>query len=130
MVVAGRYSFNKGLETVKGKYAHLLEEIVGIITKIDAAKCKTKWSKEKTMPGRMLYSPKKLNVAFRSLFLQKDWFSPRSSASILPISIQTTTHLNRYEKAHFVKWISSKITSAWRFSLANTPLWFTTSAQR
>lgn len=77
MVVAGRYSFNKGLETVKEKYAHLLQEIEGIITKIDASKFKTKKSKEKTMPGRMLYSPKKLNVAFRSLFSQKGWFSPR-----------------------------------------------------
>jgi len=77
MVVAGRYSFNKGLETVKGKYAHLLEEIESIITKINAAECKTKQSKEKTMPGRILYSPKKLNAAFRSLFSEKEWSSPR-----------------------------------------------------
>jgi hypothetical protein len=77
MIVAGRYSFNNGLETVKEKWSHLLEEIDGIITSIDASKCKTKKSKEKTMPGRMLYSPKKLNAAFHSLFSSKGWFSPR-----------------------------------------------------
>jgi len=77
MVIAGRYSFNKGLESVKEKYGYLLEEINDIITKIDASKCKTKKSKEKTMPGRMLYSPKKLNAAFRLLFSEKGWSSPR-----------------------------------------------------
>jgi len=77
MVVAGRYSFNKGLEVVKEKYSHLLEQINEIIGQIDASQCKTKKSKEKTMPGRMLYSPKKLNAAFRSLFSQKGWSSPR-----------------------------------------------------
>jgi len=77
MIIAGMYSFNKGIETIKDKYAPLLEEIEQIIGRIDASECKTKTSKEKTMPGRLLYSPKKLNTAFSLLFSEKDWASPR-----------------------------------------------------
>jgi len=77
VIIAGKYSFNKGLETIKKRYATLLDEVEDIITKIDASECKTKKSKEKTMPGRMLYSPRKLNMAFCSAFLEKDWSSPR-----------------------------------------------------
>jgi len=77
MIIAGRYSFNKGLKTVKKKYPDLLQEVETIIGKINASKCKTKKSKEKTMRNRMLYSPKKLNKKFKDLFLDKDWSSPR-----------------------------------------------------
>jgi hypothetical protein len=77
MIIAGRYSFNEGIDTVKDKYAPLLEEIEQIVGRIDASECKTKTSKEKTMPGRLLYSPKKLNTAFRLLFSEKGWASPR-----------------------------------------------------
>lgn len=76
MIIAGSYSFNKGSGTVKKKYPDLLQEVETIIGKINASKCKTKKSKEKTMPGRMLYSPKKLNTAFKSLFLKMGWSSP------------------------------------------------------
>lgn len=77
MIIAGRYSFNRGLKIINRKYPDLLQEIETIIRKITASKCKTKESKEKTMPGRMLYSPKKLNAAFKSLFSSEGWSSPR-----------------------------------------------------
>lgn len=77
MIIAGRYSFNNDLDILKEKYAELLGEIENIIGEINASRCKTKKSKEKTMPGRMLYSPKKLNEAFKSLFLTYGWSSPR-----------------------------------------------------
>lgn len=77
MIIAGRYSFNKGFETIKEKFAPLLEEVESIVAEVDASKCKTKKSKEKTMPGRMLYNPKKLNAVFHTLFLEKGWSSPR-----------------------------------------------------
>ena len=77
MIVAGRYSFNNGLGVLKEKYAELLRQIENIIGQINVAEYKTKKSKEKTMPGRMLYSPKKLNEAFKSLFLTYGWTSPR-----------------------------------------------------
>ena len=77
MRIPGSYSFNKGLETVQERYAPLLKEIEQIIRKIDASICKTKTSKEKTMSGRLLYSPKVMNDAFRLLFYQKGWSSQR-----------------------------------------------------
>ncbi|OHB60523.1 MAG: restriction endonuclease [Planctomycetes bacterium RBG_13_46_10] len=77
MIIAGKYSFNKGLEAINKRYSHLFDEVESIIAKIDASKYKTKKSKEKTMPGRVLYSPRRLNIAFCSFFLEKEWLSPR-----------------------------------------------------
>ena len=51
MIIAGKYSFNNGLNVIKRDYRNLLEETVAIIGEIDARKYKTKKSKEKTMPG-------------------------------------------------------------------------------
>ncbi|MDD5134516.1 MAG: BglII/BstYI family type II restriction endonuclease [Phycisphaerae bacterium] len=73
MIIAGRYSFNKGLEIIQRDYKNLLKEISYIIGTIDAGKCKKKKSLEKTMPGRLLYSPKDLNSAFKREFEQVGW---------------------------------------------------------
>lgn len=40
---------------------------------VNAEACKTKVSKEKTMKGKLLYSPKDMNKAFRKLFHDKKW---------------------------------------------------------
>jgi len=77
MIIAGKYSFNKGLEIIKEKYAPLLNEVEDIITKIDSSKCKTKKSKEKAMPGRLLYSPTEVNKSFQRLFEKKGWATQR-----------------------------------------------------
>ena len=61
MVIAGEYSFKDGLERIRDKYPHLLEEIYEVIDTIDAQEHKTKKSQEKTMPGKMLFSPPSLN---------------------------------------------------------------------
>lgn len=36
MIIAGKYSFNKGEEYISAKYPHLLSEIVQVISAIDA----------------------------------------------------------------------------------------------
>jgi hypothetical protein len=77
MIVAGQYSFNNGLRILQSEYNELLEEIKHLIAKIDASPCKTKKSKEKTMRGRILYSPRKLNKAFKAIFFANGWSSPR-----------------------------------------------------
>lgn len=77
MKIAGQYSFNDGLKIIGAKYSKLLDEIKGIITKIDASECKTKESKEKTMSGRLLYSPVDLNKEFKKSFTEKDWESKK-----------------------------------------------------
>ena len=77
MKIAGIYSFNKGREVIEHNFPELLNEIKDIITSIDASKYKTKKSKEKTMRGRMLYSPVKLNKAFKAQFKKKKWSTVR-----------------------------------------------------
>jgi len=73
MIVAGRYSFKHGQEAVEERYPHLLREIHQVIDGIDASKHVTKVSKEKTMPGKLLYNPKSLNRAFSEGFAARDW---------------------------------------------------------
>lgn len=77
MKIVGRYSFNGGREAVEGKYPDLLLEIEAVIGAIDAEKLKDKESKEKTMMGRLLYSPKNLNKAFNLEFGKRAWSKKR-----------------------------------------------------
>ncbi|MDE3067952.1 MAG: restriction endonuclease [Verrucomicrobiota bacterium] len=73
MNIAGEFSFNKGAAYLAKNHQNLLDEIYGIITRVDAAPCKTKTSREKTMPGKMLYSPFALNRAFKAEFKALGW---------------------------------------------------------
>ncbi len=77
MKIAGIYSFNRGEESVKEKYPDLLKEVGTAIAQVDASQCKTKRSKEKTMRGAKLYSPKVLNRRFRDAFFGIGWKSVR-----------------------------------------------------
>lgn len=77
MKIAGIYSFNNGVDVVKKKYSALLSEIKNCISTIDASCCKTKKSKEKTMPGKTLYSPKDLNKQFKEILNPQGWESIR-----------------------------------------------------
>ena len=73
MIIAGKYSFNGGNEFINRKYKHLLSEIEDIISAVDANQHKTKKSKEKTMPGRMLFNPISLNRVFKNEFFNRQW---------------------------------------------------------
>ena len=77
MRIAGVYSFNDGQSVVQAKYPDLLKEVETAITLIDALACKTKTSKEKTMPGQVLFSPIKLNQAFKQQLNPLGWQSIR-----------------------------------------------------
>ncbi|MCL2304257.1 MAG: hypothetical protein FWC43_02820 [Planctomycetaceae bacterium] len=79
MKIAGEYSFNGGREAVQKNYPDLLRDIQHIIKSVDASICKTKKSKEKTMPGKLLFSPKELNKQFKTLFAKKGWESVREN---------------------------------------------------
>ena len=79
MRIAGVYSFNGGTEAVTHLYPELLVEVNAAIKAVDATLHKTKESTEKTMVGRMLYSPKGLNKAFRAAFGASGWRSVRVS---------------------------------------------------
>ena len=73
MIVVGRYSFNDGEEFISKEYSHLLKEIYDVISMVAAEKHRTKKSREKTMRGKMLYSPDSLNKAFKKGFKSKNW---------------------------------------------------------
>jgi len=77
MKTVGIYSFNNGKEIITAKFGNEFEEVCKIITEIQSQKYKTKTSREKTMRGKKLYSPKKLNKAFKEVFESGDWHDHR-----------------------------------------------------
>lgn len=91
MKVAGEYSFAGGLEVVKNNFGSLLDEITHAINQIDAEKHRTKVSKEKTMDGRMLYSPTELNKTFKKLLHPAGWLNHK-----VPCDYSTNYYVNDY----------------------------------
>ncbi|MCF8305926.1 MAG: hypothetical protein K9I71_05955 [Ignavibacteriales bacterium] len=101
----------------------LYKEIVDTIQSIDASKFITKISKEKTMTGKMLYSPIELNKIFNKKFNQLGWNESRykyyitTDQKILPelvmlpydkqkeflISQGTKEPISSYKQTDFVK---------------------------
>lgn len=79
MKIVETYSHLNGLEFLIVHKPALWEEIQSVITKVDATKCKTKISKEKTMKGELLYSPIEMNAAFKKLLRAKNWEESRVS---------------------------------------------------
>lgn len=73
------YSHLNGLEYLIVHKKKLWKEIQGVIQSVDATKCKTKVSKEKTMVGKVLYSPIEMNAGFKKLLVDKEWEESRVS---------------------------------------------------
>jgi hypothetical protein len=73
MEIIAEFSFNNGKEFIEKHHKEELREIREIISLVDASRFKTKISKEKTMAGRMLYSPKRINNEFMRLFKSRGW---------------------------------------------------------
>lgn len=79
MKIAETYSHLNGLEYLLVHKLSLWKEIQNVITRVDADKYKTKVSKEKTMKGKLLYSPIEMNSAFKKLLRAKKWEESRVS---------------------------------------------------
>lgn len=77
MIIAGIYSFNGGQQFIETHFSSELREVKSIIERIDSPLHKVKTSKEKTMPGKTLYSPRALNRAFTQEFLPLGWRNHR-----------------------------------------------------
>ena len=73
------YSHLYALEGLKAHKLKIWEEIKSTIESIDTNIMKTKKSKEKTMKGRMLYSPSDINAAFKKEFGKKKWKENRQT---------------------------------------------------
>ena len=68
-----------GLEFLIVHKPTLWQEIQDVIAAVDAAKCRTKVSKEKTMRGKLLFSPIDMNATFKRLLRLKKWEESRVS---------------------------------------------------
>lgn len=78
MRIVETYSHLNGLEYLLVHKPELWKEIQDVIKSVDASKFKTKVSKEKTMRGKLLYSPKDINADFKSRFEKKNWKESRT----------------------------------------------------
>jgi hypothetical protein len=79
MKIAETYSHLNGLEFLLVHKRSLWQEIQDVISGVDANKCRTKVSKEKTMKGRLLFSPIDMNASFNRLLRKKSWEESRVS---------------------------------------------------
>jgi hypothetical protein len=79
MKIAEKYSHLNGFEFLLVHKPELWKEIENVINSVDAKKCKTKISKEKRMEGRLLYSPKAMNNAFKYELSKYNWEESRVS---------------------------------------------------
>jgi hypothetical protein len=77
MKIAGIYSFNEGKQVIEARFAAELDDVEQIIAAVDSGWLKTKISREKTMPGKKLYSPRALNEVFKAEFEKRGWHTHR-----------------------------------------------------
>ena len=77
MKIVQTYSHLNGLEYLLVHKKKLWNEVQQVIQSVDGTACKTKVSKEKTMPGELLYSPKDMNKAFSDLLAKRGWSESR-----------------------------------------------------
>jgi hypothetical protein len=73
------YSHLNGYEWLLVHHPRIWKELERVTRSIDADKCKTKVSKEKTMAGTLLYSPSELNSCFARGLNQAGWKESRTS---------------------------------------------------
>lgn len=73
MKIVAKYDFNGGKAAVQNKYAAEFAQIETAINAIDSTLYKTKESTEKTMMGRMLFSPVEINKAFKRELAKTGW---------------------------------------------------------
>lgn len=79
MQIIETYSHLNGLEFLLVHKPALWKEIQDVISAVDANKCRTKVSKEKTMKGNLLFSPIDMNAEFKRLLRAKSWKENRVS---------------------------------------------------
>ena len=79
MRIAAQYSHLNGLEYMLVHHKGLWDEIKDVIARVDAEACKTKVSKEKTMRGKLLYSPEDMNNEFKLNFETLGWKQRRNT---------------------------------------------------
>ena len=101
MKIVGRFSFNGGEDYINNHYADLLKEVESVIGKVDAESCRTKSSKEKTMHGKMLYSPSDLNKLFKKHFADLNAWGSHKELCEYPTKYYIDDHKSKKTKGAF-----------------------------
>jgi hypothetical protein len=73
MKVINTYSFRGGEKFLKTKHPKELADVLEAIKNLDAVFCLTKESKEKTMKGELLFSPRHMNEKLKLALHKKSW---------------------------------------------------------
>ena len=79
MQIKARYSHLNGEEYLLVHRKQLWEEVQTVIKEVDAFACRTKVSKEKTMRGKLLFSPADMNRAFSEGLSRLEWSERRNT---------------------------------------------------
>ena len=78
MKIVETYSHLNGLEYICYRHPDIWSELKNIIELVDAYRCRTKISNEKTKIGKVLYSPIDMNKAFKELLEVENWKESRA----------------------------------------------------
>lgn len=73
MKIVNTYSFKSGEQYIKQHFAKELAEVIEAIENLDATTCLSKESKEKTMKGKLLFSPRDMNECLKFGLHVKGW---------------------------------------------------------
>ena len=91
------YSHLNGLEWIKVHNDKLWIEIQNSITDVNSEDCKTKISKEKTMSGKRLFSPKTMNEKIKVNLEKYGWSEDRINYYVTSDHKLTSKLINEYE---------------------------------
>ena len=73
MKVTNTYSFKNGEKFIKENHPQELADVINAIQKLNATACLTKRSEEKTMKGKLLFSPRDMNDYMKLTLHKKGW---------------------------------------------------------
>ncbi|MDE0330347.1 MAG: BglII/BstYI family type II restriction endonuclease [Nitrospinae bacterium] len=79
MRIKAKYSHLNGEEYLIVHRKELWDEVKEVIAEVDAEACRTKVSREKTMPGKILFSPADMNRAFKNGLKARGWSERRTT---------------------------------------------------
>ncbi|MGB5943731.1 MAG: BglII/BstYI family type II restriction endonuclease [Leeuwenhoekiella sp.] len=105
MKIGNMYSHLNGFEWIQYHEKEMWDEIVDVIGSINAADFRTKVSREKTMRGRMLFSPTAINKRMKTDFEKLNWFESRTDYWVTDDYnlISKTMHLKSDEQKKIIE---------------------------
>jgi hypothetical protein len=104
MKIGAMYSHLNGFEWIQYHQKPMWDEIIKVIEDLDGSECRTKISREKTMKGRMLFSPKEINQRMKLDFEKIGWFESRTNYWVTDDYdlISRTMHLKSDEQREII----------------------------